>query len=235
MTLVARRAFSRLPRFLRNRLDPFEGSVERFLQRCAASLLPSQRILDAGSGESPHAMHFRHARYFGVDSCIGDNSWDYSQLHARADLHRLPFHDEVFEAVLCVVVLEHVTDPLTVLKEFKRVTKKGGQVWLVTPLLWEEHQKPVDYYRFTSDGLRLLLDRAGLKVQEISSVGGLFWLLGRRSINFLSFFQKGWRWTLFVPLAPIFGLLLPLICFSLDPFDHNCRFTLGHTTVATPL
>ncbi len=37
----------------------------------------------------------------------------------------------------------------------------GGTIWLTTPLTWYLHEEPHDYYRYTSHGLRYLLDRAG--------------------------------------------------------------------------
>lgn len=224
--------YSRLPLFLRKRIDPFDVAIDSFVRQSAASVRPGQRILDAGCGESRHADYFGHVHRVAVDSRIGEETWDYSLLDAAADLHQLPFQAGVFDAVLCTVVLEHVADPLAVLREFRRVLKAGARVWLVTPLLWEEHQKPHDYYRFTSDGLRHLLGRAGFEAQSVHPIGGFFWLLGRRSINFLDFFQRGWLWIIFLILVPLFGVFLPLICHLLDFLDKQRRFTLGHTSLA---
>lgn len=233
MSCIARRRFSLLPAFLRRRLDPFEAAIDTLLREAGKTLQPGQRVLDAGAGESQHAHYFQGARYVAVDLCVGDARWDYGRLDAVADLHRLPFPSGCFDALVCIVVLEHVVDPLAVLREFKRVLRAGARLYLATPLLWEEHQKPHDYYRFTSDGLRELLRRAGFQGAAVQAVGGFFWVLGRRCINGLTFFQQGWRWPLFLLLAPFFGFLLPLICNLLDPLDSERRFTLGHTSVAS--
>ncbi len=45
----------------------------------------------------------------------------------------LPFADGYFDAVSCIVILEHVFDPLGLLKEVRRVLKMGGQLVLVAP------------------------------------------------------------------------------------------------------
>ena len=64
-------------------------------------------------------------------------------------------------------------------------------------------------------------------------VGGFFWLMARRSVNFLSFFQGGAKWLLFVILAPVFGLLIPVIFYAADRFDHHRDFTLGYVCEAS--
>ena len=233
MTCCARKYFHFLPPFLRRWLDPFDAAIGDLLQSIASSLPAGNRVLDAGAGESRHAFYFRHARYLSVDLRIGNAEWDYCGLNVVADLHHLPFRAGCMDSVVCIVVLEHVMDPLGVLSEFRRVLREGAAANLVTPLLWEEHQKPHDYYRFTSDGLRGLLMRAGFKTAEVRAVGGFFWVLGRRFINSLALFQSGLRWPFFVLLAPFCGFLFPLICYILDPLDRERRFTLGHTTIAT--
>jgi ubiquinone/menaquinone biosynthesis C-methylase UbiE len=46
------------------------------------------------------------------------------------DAQDLPFKDNSFDAVYCRYILEHVQDPLRVLKEAKRVLKPGGKLFL---------------------------------------------------------------------------------------------------------
>ena len=95
------------------------------------------------------------------------------------------------------------------------------------PHMWEEHQRPYDFFRFTSGGIRYLLETAGIRIRRIHPVGGFFWQLGRRLIGVLSFTQSGWRWLLFPVLAPVFGLVLPLCCYYLDTLDEDRAYTLG--------
>ena len=163
-----------------------------------------------------------------MDTGLGDRTWDYSRLDAFADLESLPFKDSSFDRILCIVVLEHSSEPGRVIEEFGRVLAAGGTVHLVVPQMWEEHQRPHDYFRFTSNGIRYLMERAGFRVSRIEPVGGFFWMLGRRFIAVLSFAQRGWRWILFPLLAPAFGLVLPLCCYYLDFLDNDRTFTLGY-------
>jgi SAM-dependent methyltransferase len=42
------------------------------------------------------------------------------------DISRLPFHDNVFNLITASMVVEHIKDPFTALREIKRVLKPGG-------------------------------------------------------------------------------------------------------------
>lgn len=158
---------------------------------------------------------------------MGEEIWDYSGLDAMARLEELPFSDTSFDHVISIVVLEHTAEPARVLEEFRRVLRPGGTVHLVVPHMWEEHQRPHDYFRFTSHGIRYLLERAGFRVRRVDPIGGYFWMLGRRLMAVLSFTQAGWRWIFFPVLAPVFGLIIPLCCYSLDALDRDRAYTLG--------
>jgi SAM-dependent methyltransferase len=221
-----------LPGFILRALDPFEARVRQEVERFAGSLPESARVLDAGAGELRYAAAFARHRYVALDLAIGDAAWDYSKLHLLADLERLPLADGAFDATVNIVTLEHVRRPQQVLGELARVLRPGGRLLLVAPLEWEVHQAPHDFYRYTRYGLEHLLRTAGLAVRRIEPVGGFFWLMARRSVNFLSFFQGGWRWALFVLLAPVYGFLAPLACYLLDRFDPRKDFTLGYVCEA---
>jgi SAM-dependent methyltransferase len=216
-----------IPQPLTDRLDPFEAAIQKFVRATAKSTRVGERVLDAGAGECRFKPMFGHARYVGLDFGLGDPNWDYSKLDAVGRLEDLPFPSSSFDRVLSIVVLEHTPEPGQVIQEFARVLAPGGTAHLVVPHMWEEHQKPHDYFRFTSSGMRYLMERAGLKVQRIEPVGGFFWMLSRRLMNVLSFTQKGWKWILFPFLAPVFGLIVPLCCYYLDYLDSYRAYTLG--------
>jgi SAM-dependent methyltransferase len=216
-----------IPNGLEDRLDPFEASIRKSVEEAASRTSPGERVLDAGAGECRFKPLFAHAAYIGVDSAEGDPTWNYSKLDAIGRLEQLPFADSSFDRALCIVVLEHTPEPGLALQEIRRVLKHGGTVHLVVPCMWEEHQQPYDFFRFTSSGIRYLMEKAGLRVRQIEPVGGFFWLFGRRLIGLTAFVQAGWRWILFPVLAPVFGFLLPLCCYYLDPLDTDRTHTLG--------
>lgn len=225
-------ARSLLPRFFLRRLDPFHSYIERKLAEFAASLPPGARILDAGAGQCQFRAYFPAQRYVSVDNTVGDASWDYSRLSAVADLAALPFAGGSFSAAISVVVLEHLADPAAALAEMRRVLEAGGRCLVAVPQIWELHQPPHDFYRYTRYGLQHLMEAAGFRAIEISPTGGYFQLLGKLSIDLLQFFERGAGWILFVPLAPVFGFAVPLLCYYLDKFDRKKNFAVGFVAVA---
>ena len=216
-----------VPSGLYQKLDPFEAAIENFVRGVAAEIPTGKRVLDAGAGEGRFKKLFQHTEYVGIDFAQGDPSWDYSKLDVIARLEELPFPNLSFDHVLSIVVLEHTPQPARVIEEFRRILKPGGMVHLVVPHMWEEHQRPYDFFRFTSSGTRYLLEGAGIRIRKIHPIGGFFWQLGRRLMGVLSFTQSGWRWLLFPVLAPVFGFLLPLCCYYLDTLDQDRAYTLG--------
>ncbi|HYO81523.1 MAG TPA: class I SAM-dependent methyltransferase [Bryobacteraceae bacterium] len=218
------------PESLQRYVLHFEASIEDAARAFAKRLAPGARVLDAGAGEAQYAPLFDHLRYTAVDLGVGDEQWEYTRLNAVADLASLPFPDGCFDAAVNIVTLEHVQEPSRVLSEIGRVLRPGGQLLLVTPMEWEEHQVPHDYFRYTSFGLQHLLASNDFAVQQLTPVGGYFRLVARRLLAMPQFFPSPLAVAI---LAAVAGpaLLLPL----LDHVDKQRRFTLGHICVARKL
>jgi SAM-dependent methyltransferase len=222
----------RLPEWLRYRLDPYNTEADRFVASAGAALPPNACVLDAGAGECRHAPLFAHTRYFGTDNGHGDvEAHPYGRLAFVSDMIALPVRADRMDAVISVNVLEHVAEPARVLAECRRVLRPGGTLYLVAPQSWRLHEVPQDFLRFTKYGLAHLLDQAGFTVVRIQAIGGAFWNLGLRSLLLLTHF-KGLMMPLAFLLAPILGVLVPLVCFYLDRLDRDHEDTLGYTVVA---
>jgi SAM-dependent methyltransferase len=85
----------------------------------------------------------------------------------------LPVGDESVDAVFSTQVLEHVEDPHRYLAECARVLRPGGKLLLSTHGIMVYHRDPVDYWRWTGEGLRRVVEQAGLRVAEFRGVMGL--------------------------------------------------------------
>ena len=76
-----------------------------------------------------------------------------------------------FDLVICEQVLEHVPDPLKAVRTLRRLCRPDGHVYVSTPFLVRLHDWPGDYWRFTPDGLALLLRSQGLEPLWVRSWG----------------------------------------------------------------
>jgi SAM-dependent methyltransferase len=222
-----------LPKDILICLDPVQDLIDTEIKRVSDRLQDGQIVLDAGAGEARHKAYFKRGRYIALDAGHGDPDWDYSKLDVRGDLATIPLRDACVDCILCMVVLEHTRNPREVLLEFARVLKSGGTLIMVVPFLWEEHQIPHDYFRFTRYGVRCLFESSPFYLDLVNPIGGFFWLCARRAIGFLSFFQGGWRWLLFAVLAPLLGFLLPIILYFMDGLDNAKNYSLGFNVHAT--
>ena len=74
------------------------------------------------------------------------------------NLEHLELEDETFGTILILETLEHVAHPLVGMKEAYRVLKSKGIVVLSMPMDFPIHHEPNDYYRYTPQGLAVLLE-----------------------------------------------------------------------------
>lgn len=92
-------------------------------------------ILDVGVGTGRILAHFQNLKCHGIDVSV-----DYLKRLkstnielAMANLEDLPYHDALFDAVVCTDVLEHVLDLHKALAEIHRVLRPGGFLFVRVP------------------------------------------------------------------------------------------------------
>jgi SAM-dependent methyltransferase len=113
------------------------------------------RVLDVGCGPKPYYPFFAHvsSEYIGVD--VVENP----AAELRGPVEALPVEDASFDVVLCTQVLEHCDDPAQAVRELRRVTAPGGRVLASTHGVQVYHPSPVDYWRWTHEGLRRVFEQ----------------------------------------------------------------------------
>ncbi|HSH01235.1 MAG TPA: class I SAM-dependent methyltransferase [Anaerolineae bacterium] len=235
-----RRKLALLPNWLSHRIEVNRIETLRMLAEAQAAIPNQARVLDAGSGEGRYIHYFDHTQYTGVDLAVGDNTWDYTGLDALADLRTLPFPDNTFDAAVCIQTLEHVDEPMKVTQEIGRVLKPGGRYYLSAPMCWHQHQKPHDFFRYTSFGFRHLIENSQMKVVELRPWGGYFWFLSfNLQLMHARIFPKTKTklgWWLQLPfqiiVQAIFFVILPVIFYYLDRIDKDKDHTLGWCCIA---
>jgi SAM-dependent methyltransferase len=148
--------------------------VTQFVKNVANSLPRGSLILDAGAGESVYKKFFSHCDYKAIDLAVGECRWNYANLDYIGALHEMPIKDEIFDAVLCTQVLEHLEWPRESMKEIHRVLKAGGKLYMTVPMAQNEHQIPYDFFRYTSFGIESICKHAGFHDIKITPFGGLW-------------------------------------------------------------
>lgn len=128
--------------FVATDADLYERSMGRWSRRLAGPFLDAAlphgaaSLLDVGCGTGSLALtaaaHFPGARVVGVD--VASTFLAQARTHAsrpevtfiEGDAHALPFPDASFDAVLSLLALNFLADPVQAAREMRRVTEPGG-------------------------------------------------------------------------------------------------------------
>ena len=130
---------------------------------------PETELLDVGCGTAWLADHFPD--YTGIDG--SPEAVAAAAANGRAVLlgdvdEPLPFPDESFDGVVLKDLLEHVADPVAVVREARRVLRPDGRVFASSPdaqrWVWDDytHRRP-----FTRKSFRLLFADQGFEVEHV--------------------------------------------------------------------
>lgn len=157
LTVLLRGRSERLREFVEG--APLErASIYAFVAEQASLLASGARVLDVGAGEAPYRELFGEQEYLTLDRADTPHSGEVD-MYGSAD--SIPADDDSFDAILCTQVLEHVPRPPDALHEFHRILRPGGVLIATIPFLWEEHEAPYDYYRYTRYAIEDLAGGAG--------------------------------------------------------------------------
>jgi SAM-dependent methyltransferase len=190
--------------------------VETDIKRFAREL--HGRIVDAGCGTQPYRGYFGHATAYTSCDISERSSVDFV---CPAD--RIPVEAETFDSVLCTEVLEHVPDPVAVIREFHRILVRGGRVLITVPMFWPAHEQPWDFRRFPGHGVLHLANSGRFRVDHLVPRGGKVAMVGQVVLTAFQryfrsrFLRRGWNETV----------------LFLDSKTRNPIITLGWTAVLT--
>jgi len=138
-------------------------------------------LLDVGCGRKPYRSLFQVNTYIGLDIENPGHSHENEDVDVYYDGKIFPFADNSYDSVLCNQVLEHVFNPDEFLSEINRCLKPGGHFLLTVPFVWDEHEQPYDFARYSSFGLRHLFEKNGFEIIEqrksVQNIGVVFQLL----------------------------------------------------------
>lgn len=173
-------------------MSSFNFIIEQLNRNIALSLPYKGIVIDLGCGSSPYKHDIlKYANeYIGVD-------WQHSfhdkeNVDIIADLtKKLPFDNDYADTIVSFQVMEHLPEPSFFLSECNRILKSGGCLFLTVPFMWQVHEEPFDYYRYTRYGLEYLLRKNGFAEIEIKENTG-FWQMWVLKFNYhTTRFSKG--------------------------------------------
>lgn len=172
--------------------EPIHPLIPSFLRQFSQygailnQIIPHTRILDLGCGDGKVTkLYLEKGTVAGVD--VSETALKMARQRGIAtkfhDLNNLPlpFEKNSFETVILTDVIEHLLDPLGILKESLRILAKGGKVILTVPnfarfhnrlrmfwgdpldiLHWEKYGDELEHLHwFTKGKLKHLLTLAG--------------------------------------------------------------------------
>jgi SAM-dependent methyltransferase len=121
-------------------------------------------VLDFGCGTGPYRGLLTSAtKYTGLEYDSPHN-----RQHKQADIFydgiTIPLEDGSMDNVLSTQTIEHVSNPDRIVAEWRRILRPGGKLLLTAPFMGPEHEMPYDFQRYTTNGLRNLLEENGFEV-----------------------------------------------------------------------
>jgi SAM-dependent methyltransferase len=148
--------------------------------------------------------------------------------------YELPFSNGSMEGMMFISVLEHLENPPLALKEAHRVMGSGGDILISTPFIFPVHSFPMDFRRWTLEGLKLEMKNAGFECLEGETMGNTFASLALNINLFLKYHMNCGKSEIFhlmtalaMPMILIMQFILNIVAIALGPLDGSNAFPLG--------
>ncbi|WP_165106533.1 class I SAM-dependent methyltransferase [Limisphaera ngatamarikiensis] len=194
------------------------------------------RLLDVGCGSGVHLARMQQLGWTVEGVEVDAEAVEAARARGipvrLGTLESQGYPDGWFDAVYSAHVLEHVHDPLGLLRECARVLKPGGRLVLLTPNVeslghrrfgsaWLNLDPPRHLFLFSPGTLRRLAERAGLEVLSLRSTARNAWVYGALS-RAIARTGRGEMSELGRPTAWVRGLLYQLRLRLRLRTDPNC-------------
>jgi SAM-dependent methyltransferase len=228
-----------------------KGALRRFadlqfgsIWRDLAVLLPRAQgtVADVGCGAQPFRdLLPANIRYVAIDIADAEAQFGYRTPDTRYYQGEvLPLADGEVNVALCTETLEHVRDPVVLLRELARGLVSGGQLILTVPFAARWHFVPHDYWRYTPSGLAYLLSAAGFEAVRVYARGGALAVAAYKVLGYVLLLLAGngrrgmrsmpWRF-IGLCLLPVAALAALLGNLGLR-YPGSAEDTLGYTVLA---
>jgi len=157
---------------------------QNWVRETLENIPAGRRILDVGAGECQYKQYCSHLDYRSQDIAQYDGKgnrkglqteeFDTTQLDFVCDLYDIP-EEELFDAVLCTEVLEHVVDPVRAVEKLTRLVKPEGLLIITAPFVSWTHFAPYHYATgFSEYFYNEQMTNHGFEIVELQPNGGFF-------------------------------------------------------------
>lgn len=162
-------------------------------------------VLEFGSGSGHLLKEIKAEKKLGIE--INDYARSYAKqigIDSVSDISLVP--DEYADVIISTHVLEHVDNPIDILKGLYKKLKPYGKIVFIVPFECSEidyHKNDINQHLYTWNGLLLgnLFNRAGFFVNKVQSYS-MQWPYG--SGNYLEIYKETGKDTLLM-LSELFG------------------------------
>lgn len=147
-----------------------------------------------------------------------NNKKNWNFLYCDLDTSKIiEAQDSSFDLISCIHVLEHINNPSNPLKEFRRLLKKSGRLYVETPntrslympsftrdRTWNFYDDPTHIRPYSTGALKKLCETNGFKVIK----AGIY---------------REWKYALALPISPVISIALR----DLRPIHYSLIHTWG--------
>jgi SAM-dependent methyltransferase len=180
------------------------------------------KMMDIGCGSKPYKDLIHVDEYIGVDFHGEGHSHQNEDIDVFYDGKKIPFNDNTFDSVLSSEVFEHVFNLPELLLEINRVMKADGILLITCPFIIAEHEAPNDFARYTSFGIKHLLEISGFEIIKYKKIGTSFESVMQVFISYVDSYVIS-KLNFFKPLKVILG---PIIIAAINIIAIVLNFIL---------
>jgi SAM-dependent methyltransferase len=134
------------------------NEIKHFVQIVAETLPVEAPIYEFGALQVPGQEGFADLRpLFPGKEYVGCDMLEGPGVDRVLNLYDMDLPDETAGTVICADTLEHTEYPHKAMQEAHRVLKRGGFVAISSVMDYPIHSSPYDYWRFTPEGFKSIL------------------------------------------------------------------------------
>lgn len=198
--------------YLKKLLSLVEKARDLYIQKKYSST-NKITLCDFGCGTMPYITLFpkEFVDYKGIDL-----PWN-PHAHFYIENNKIKMPNSEADIVLSTQVLEHVEDYNTYLQEAHRILKEDGLLVITTHGYWMYHPDPTDYWRWTSDGLKKIIQDQNFEIIHFDGI------IARGAMG-MQLVQDGFYFKLPKIFRPLFGGIMQTFVAVLDKLSsHEAR------------